>query len=139
MSSSDESNRLNNCVTCEQIKYSQEDETLSSNSEGKQESVESLRLNFNQSKLEKIRHPTVQQNKTFSLEKVREIERRNSMLVNRILYHNRRPNQYKLTVASLPKITSAEINRRRFNEKIAKDNQILLKKIQSVKPAVRYP
>lgn len=133
MSSSDESEQLNNCVTCEQIKSSQsskedyfsdyEDETLLSNSEGKPESVESLCLNFNHSKLGKIR-PTVQQNKTFSSEKVREIERRNSMLVNKILYHNRRPNQYKPSVASFPKVTSAEINRRRFNEKIAKDNQV---------------
>ncbi|XP_060530819.1 cilia- and flagella-associated protein 97-like [Cylas formicarius] len=79
------------------------------------------------------------ENKTFSSDKIREIERKNAILVNKILHHSRRPNQYIFAEKThVPKVPSAQINRQREQEKISRENQIILKKIQSVKPSVRY-
>lgn len=144
------SSRLtNNCETCEKIKsdhqldkscsqsYSSDYEeespspTQSENDKATPQSLDSMRLNLN-SRLERdnrsssrSRKPqALQQNKTFSSEKIREIERRNAMLVDKILYHNRRPNQYKSTAVYVPKITSSEINRRRHQEKIIRENEV---------------
>ncbi|XP_066152481.1 cilia- and flagella-associated protein 97-like [Euwallacea fornicatus] len=158
---------VNNCQTCEKIKFDYkpiEDRSTESNyssyfddesscltdSLDLQKTVanfDPIRLNLNQIKCEKtIRASSrtqgsvnLPQNKTFSAYKIREIERGNAMLVNKILCHHRRPNQYKMSAACLSKVTSSEINRRRHQEKIIRENEILLKKIQSVKPAIRYP
>ncbi|XP_066246262.1 cilia- and flagella-associated protein 97-like [Euwallacea similis] len=158
---------INNCQTCEKIRFDYkliEDHNTESNyssyfdnesssladSLDLQKTVANLdpmQLNLNQTKCEKsIRTSSrtqasvnLPQNKTFSADKIREIERGNAMLVNKILYHHRRPNQYKMSAACLSKVTSSEINRRRHQEKIIRENEILLKKIQSVKSAVRYP
>ncbi|XP_050308054.1 cilia- and flagella-associated protein 97-like [Anthonomus grandis grandis] len=145
---------LNNCKTCEIIKngsigdnssnYSSdyEDSSAKTDSLDKDLNLESLKLDFSEGKSLKSennsRRIPVVRNKTFSSEKIREIERGNAMLVDKILYHTRRPNQYVQTKAAAPKVTSSEINRRRRQDKINRENQILLKKIQTVKPAVRY-
>ncbi|KAJ8984557.1 hypothetical protein NQ317_006843 [Molorchus minor] len=73
-------------------------------------------------------------NKTFSTEKIRNIDRENEILMNKILSNSRRVNQHK-TVPKTSKLntTSAAINRKKNQDKIARDNQILLRKIQSVK------
>ncbi|KAJ8919443.1 hypothetical protein NQ315_016541 [Exocentrus adspersus] len=77
-------------------------------------------------------------NKTFSPEKLRDIERTNGILMNKILSNNKRVNQYTVApkTTKLKTVSSAAINRKRNQEKIARDNQMLLKKIQSVKPSV---
>lgn len=77
--------------------------------------------------------------KTFSSEKLRDIELKNMILMKKILSNNKRSNQYNIPGRQNPitKVTSAAINRRRFEEKICKDNQILLKKIQSVKSSMK--
>ncbi|XP_076273821.1 cilia- and flagella-associated protein 97-like [Rhynchophorus ferrugineus] len=81
----------------------------------------------------------VTQNKTFSSEKLRDIERKNAILVDKILYHSRRPNQHRPHPSYPTKtVTSSEINRKRHQEKINRENQMLLKKIQSVKSSVTY-
>lgn len=81
-----------------------------------------------------------QVNKTFSSDALRDIERTNIILMRKILSNNRRVNQYKVApkCAEINKVASSAINRRRDQDKIARDNQILLKKIQSVKPAVLH-
>lgn len=67
----------------------------------------------------------ITQNKTFSSEKLREIERRNAILVDKILYHSRRPNQHRLHDSyPIKTVTSAEINRKRHQEKINRENQV---------------
>ncbi|KAL1506830.1 hypothetical protein ABEB36_006120 [Hypothenemus hampei] len=134
---------ITNCKTCQEIKAKASQEHLTDNEYTDEEShLGSLSLNLSQSKVDveklNLRRQSFQQNKTFSMEKIREIERKNAMLVDRILYHNGRPNQYKISNVYKPKVTSSEINRRRHQEKIIRENEILLKKIQSVKPAVRY-
>lgn len=78
-------------------------------------------------------------NKTFSSERLREIEHRNMLLMRKILSNSKRANQYNNAIdySKQPKqITSAAINRRKFQEKVFQDNQLLLKKIQSVKSCV---
>lgn len=134
MSISDDSEKLNNCETCDQIKnidncsnYSSSDCDLTSFNE--ETNLDSLRLNFDEGKLVASRNSArnvaaVRQNKTFSAEKIREIERGNARLVDKILYHNRRPNQYKSATNILPKVTSSEINRRRHQEKISRENEV---------------
>lgn len=150
-SSASSSKLTNNCKTCEKIKsehqldnscsqsyssdYEEESPSpiQSENDKATPESLDSMRLSLNtNSRLERdnrsssrSRKPqALQQNKTFSSEKIREIERRNAMLVDKILYHNRRPNQYKTTAVYVPKITSSEINRRRHQEKISRENEV---------------
>lgn len=82
----------------------------------------------------------VQTNKTFSSEQLRDIERTNGILMSKILSNNKRVNQYKIApkTTKLNTISSAAVNRKRNQEKIARDNQILLKKIQSVRPSVKH-
>lgn len=82
----------------------------------------------------------IQANKTFSSQQLRDIERTNGILMNKILSNNRRVNQYKIApkTTKLNTVSSAAVNRKRNQEKIARDNQILLKKIQSVRPSVMY-
>lgn len=146
-SSAGSSKLTNNCETCEKIKsdhqldkicsqsYSSDYEeetpslTQSENDKTTPESLGSMRLSLNtNNRLERDRNSSrsrkPQQNKTFSSEKIRDIERRNAMLVDKILYHNRRPNQYKTTAVYVPKITSSEINRRRHQEKISRENEV---------------
>lgn len=81
-----------------------------------------------------------QVNKTFSSDALRNIERTNIILMQKILSNNKRVNQYKIApkCATINKVASSAINRRKDQDKIARDNQILLKKIQSVKPAVKH-
>lgn len=78
-------------------------------------------------------------NKTFSSEKLRDIELTNMILMKKILSNNKRPNQYNVPERQNPikKVTSAAINRKKFEDKIFRDNQILLKKIQSVKSSMK--
>lgn len=79
-------------------------------------------------------------NKTFSTDKLREIEQKNMILMQKILSNNKRANQYNNSsdrVNQSNKVASATINRRRFQEKVFNDNQILLKKIQAVKSSMK--
>lgn len=63
-------------------------------------------------------------NKTFSENKLREIERRNVILMDKLIKNSQRPNQYGST--PLPsKTTSAAINRKRQQEKINRDNLVI--------------
>ncbi|XP_057651807.1 uncharacterized protein LOC130891218 [Diorhabda carinulata] len=75
----------------------------------------------------------VRHNRTFPDPELREIERNNEILMKKILYHNRRPNQYQSKSSGFKLLSSAAINRKRQEAKIARENQILLRKIQSVK------
>ncbi|CAH1993745.1 unnamed protein product [Acanthoscelides obtectus] len=78
-------------------------------------------------------------NKTFSSEALREIERNNKILMRKIVSNTKRKNQYIAPPKCAPvKLSSAAINRRRLNEKIARDNQILLRKIQNAKPCLHH-
>lgn len=67
---------------------------------------------------------SVATNKTFSEEKLREIERRNAMLMDKLIRNSQRSNQYR-TVPVPTKVASAAINRRRQQEKINRDNLVL--------------
>lgn len=63
-------------------------------------------------------------NKTFPEHKLREIERRNAILMTKLIKNNHRPNQYGcVNVPS--KVASATINRRRQQEKINRDNLVI--------------
>ncbi|VEN39390.1 unnamed protein product [Callosobruchus maculatus] len=77
-------------------------------------------------------------NKTFSSGALWEIERNNKILMQKIVSNSKRKNQYVTAPKRAPVniVSSAAINRRKFNEKIARDNQILLRKIQNVKPCL---
>ncbi|XP_045474333.1 uncharacterized protein LOC123680463 [Harmonia axyridis] len=75
-------------------------------------------------------------NKTFNDNRLRDIERDNSILMSKILSKSKRPKQYK--IYEQPQIKSSfDINRRRAQAKIEYENKILLKKIQGAKPAVK--
>lgn len=63
-------------------------------------------------------------NKTFSEEKLRDIERRNAILMEKLIKNSQRPNQYKC-VPIPNKVASAAINRRRQQEKINRDNLVM--------------
>lgn len=78
-------------------------------------------------------------NKTFSNDMLREIERKNMILMKKIISNNRRTNQYNVVnrQSESKKVPSAAINRRRFQEKVFMDNQVLLRKIQSVKSSMK--
>lgn len=72
--------------------------------------------------LDKLEEKPKPNNKTFSEEQLREIERRNSILMDKILKNNRRPNQYGSSIPNVNKVTSAEINRRRRQTQIDREN-----------------
>lgn len=76
-----------------------------------------------QSILDKMEAKEVQSNKTFPEDKLREIERRNAILMNKLIKSSQRPNQYGCTTIPT-KLTSAAINRRRQQEKINRDNLV---------------
>nr|CAH7719932.1 unnamed protein product [Callosobruchus chinensis] len=78
-------------------------------------------------------------NKTFSSGALWEIERSNKILMQKIVSNTKRKNQYITAPKCAPvnKISSAAINRKKYNEKVARDNQILLRKIQNVKPCLQ--
>ncbi|XP_044753600.1 uncharacterized protein LOC123313008 [Coccinella septempunctata] len=76
-------------------------------------------------------------NKTFSDNRLRDIERDNSILMSKILSKSKRPKQYK--IYQQPQIKSSfDINRKKAQTKIEYENKILLKKIQGAKPAVKH-
>lgn len=77
-----------------------------------------------QSVLDQLEVREAKPNKTFSGDKLREIERRNAMLMNKLIKNSQRRNQYGC--ATYPsKETSAAINRRRQQEKINRDNLVI--------------
>lgn len=66
----------------------------------------------------------IQQNKTFPEEKLRDIERKNAILMDKILANNKRRNQYKFPIKyNGPAISSAAINRKKNQIKINYENQ----------------
>ncbi|KAF2902392.1 hypothetical protein ILUMI_03789 [Ignelater luminosus] len=75
------------------------------------------------------------QNKTFSDDKIRDIERTNSILMKRILSHSKRANMFTPAPRN-KKISSSALNRKKQQRQIDHDNLILLRKIQTVKPIV---
>nr|CAI5843299.1 unnamed protein product [Callosobruchus analis] len=79
-------------------------------------------------------------NKTFSSGALWEIERNNKILMQKIVSNTKRKNQYFTAPKCTPvnMVSSAAINRKKYNEKIARDNQILLRKIQNVKPCLHH-
>lgn len=78
-----------------------------------------------QGMLEELESRETKQDKTFSEERLRDIERRNAILMDKILRHSRRQNQYKSTAVP-NKVASAAINRRRQQEKINRDNLVAI-------------
>jgi len=86
-----------------------------------------------------VPHP--RRNQTFSPDNLREIQRENQILVQRISQISARKNGFaddKPWSSAAPKSSqqsSAEINRRRQAEKIAKDNLAMFKRLQSIKPS----
>lgn len=79
---------------------------------------------------------SVTSNKTFSEEKLREIERRNAMLMDKLIRNSQRPNQYK-SVSIPTKVASAAINRRREQEKINRDNLVLEKDLIGLRKKIQ--
>lgn len=77
-----------------------------------------------QSVLDQLEVREVKPNKTFSGDKLREIERRNAILMNKLIKNSQRRNQYGCASIS-SKETSAAINRRRQQEKINRDNLVI--------------
>ncbi|GJQ77279.1 hypothetical protein Trydic_g20703 [Trypoxylus dichotomus] len=73
-------------------------------------------------------------NKTFSENVIREIERTNNILMNKILSNSVRQSQYPAVNIPVIRNTSNSINRRRRQQEIDRNNLLLLKRIQSVKP-----
>ena len=74
-------------------------------------------------RLKDIHKPTVFPNRTFTPAQIREIERENAILMNKILTYSRKPARPK----SLPNkyhVTSSAINRRRAQKKIDWENQV---------------
>lgn len=67
---------------------------------------------------------TSKTNKSFSNDKLRDIERRNAILMNKILSHSKRPNQYVPKTAQTNKVSSAEINRKKQQQKIDYENMV---------------
>lgn len=65
-------------------------------------------------------------NKTFSEDKLRDIERRNSLLMGKILAHSRRPSQYSAIAQNNQKVSSATINRKNAQKRIDHDNLVSL-------------
>lgn len=63
-------------------------------------------------------------NKTFSSEKLRDIDRTNSILMKKIISNSRRPSQYSFIDSNRQSQTSAAINRRRQQKKIDQDNMV---------------
>ncbi|XP_044256005.1 uncharacterized protein LOC123005963 [Tribolium madens] len=77
-------------------------------------------------------------NKTFTSSQIREIERQNTILMNKILKYSRQTSKPKVTLPNRYHPTSAAINRKKNQKKIDWENQILLRKIQTVKPSIKY-
>ncbi|KAK6626323.1 hypothetical protein RUM43_006634 [Polyplax serrata] len=71
-------------------------------------------------------------NMTFTNEQLREIERVNLILLKKIM-NRRKPRAKPQCQPTAPRRTSAAINRSRMEEKIERENKILLKKLQSAK------
>ncbi|KAK5643434.1 hypothetical protein RI129_007279 [Pyrocoelia pectoralis] len=63
------------------------------------------------------------QNKTFSSEQTREIERRNGILMNKILAHNKRESRYGPTPVK-QKLSSSALNRKRKDTEISRNNLV---------------
>lgn len=102
-------------------------------------------------KSKKERNNRAEKNRTFTSYQIREIENDNSVLMKKVLNQSKRPKQYTTTTNPIVKISSAEVNRRKLQKKIDHENlvsskracrnifnaslfQILLKRIQSIKP-----
>lgn len=79
---------------------------------------------FDESKSSK-RKKNTEVNKTFSNYQLREIAQDNNVLRKKVLAHSVRPTQYKTTFF-VPKVTSAEINRRKFQREIDRKNLVSL-------------
>ncbi|KAK9739476.1 Hemingway/CFA97 [Popillia japonica] len=74
-------------------------------------------------------------NKSFTEKKIREIERSNTLLMNKILLNNVRKTRYPLVDTSpVIKSTSNTVNRKRRQQEIDRNNLLLLQRIQTVKP-----
>lgn len=73
---------------------------------------------------DRLQHGHGSQNKTFSGDRLREIERKNAILIDKILANSRRPSQYRSTPVPSTKVSSAEINRRKQQAKIDRDNMV---------------
>ncbi|KAB0799345.1 hypothetical protein PPYR_07225 [Photinus pyralis] len=73
------------------------------------------------------------QNKTFSMEQTREIERRNDILMKKILAHSKRESRYGPNPV-YKKLSSSALNRKKKDMEISRNNLMLLRKIQTVKP-----
>lgn len=63
-------------------------------------------------------------NKTFTEDRLREIDRKNSILMKKIISNNRRPSQYNLSSTENKHTTSAAINRKRQQRKIDHENLV---------------
>lgn len=61
--------------------------------------------------------------KTFSSDKMREIERNNGLLLKRIIANNHRPNQFNVNVKPV-KVSHASVNRKKRQDQINHDNLV---------------
>lgn len=78
--------------------------------------------------LELLRQKEKQPNKTFTEDKLRDIQRTNVILMNKILKYSDRPNQYRTAsnTRNSNKMTSTAINRRKQQQKINHDNLVVI-------------
>lgn len=69
----------------------------------------------------------VDQTKTFTQKQLQDIERKNAILMQKILKNNRRKNNYTVPpkYAETKKVASATINRRKQQEIINKNNMVI--------------
>ncbi|KAJ8945914.1 hypothetical protein NQ318_002921 [Aromia moschata] len=158
--------KLNDCSTCDDIKNANEENITAVTSDHEESEQEDSKNSENEVKndnydsesfeedddddindlernfiVESLRMSELKKplpNKTFSTYELRDIERNNEILMSKILSNNKRANQYKVAprATNHNKISSSAINRRKNQDKIDRDNQILLKKIQTVRSCV---
>lgn len=71
-----------------------------------------------------VKEKNGRKNKTFSSEKLRDIDRTNTILMKKIISNSRRPSQYTVMESNRQLQNSAAINRRRQQKKIDQDNMV---------------
>lgn len=76
------------------------------------------------SKARKDKNNKATKNKTFNYFQIREIEQDNNVLMKKVLAHSTRRKQYT-TNEHVPKISSAEVNRKKLQKKIDHENLVI--------------
>lgn len=63
-------------------------------------------------------------NKSFSASEVRDIERKNAILMSRIASHNRKPSQYRMDPGYFTKVSNSQVNRKKMQQQIERENMV---------------